>query len=60
MDSVFLFKKDVHKYPGAIYDYNTTNDSFKKLVVKYSKMGKKNCAFILFLLSISLSVFLLL
>lgn len=40
-----LFKKDWSKYPTAIVDYNTTNESFLRLVYTYKKMGIDNCEF---------------
>lgn len=40
-----LFRDDWNDYPTAIVDYNTTNDSFKKLVYLYKNMGIKNCEF---------------
>ena len=42
-----LFKQDWINYPTAIVDYNTTNESFKRLVYLYKQMGVKNAEFIL-------------
>lgn len=44
---MILFKDDWAKYPSAIVDYDTTNDSFKRLVYLYKNMGIKNAEFIL-------------
>ncbi len=42
-----LFKDDWNDYPTAIVDYNTTNESFKRLVFLYKNMGVENAEFIL-------------
>lgn len=44
---MILFRSDWENYPTAIVDYNTTNESFKRLVYLYKKMGVKNAEFIL-------------
>lgn len=46
MDMI-LFKDDWANYPTAIVDYNTTNNSFLRLVKLYKQMGLRNCEFIL-------------
>lgn len=47
---MILFQNDWAKYPGAIYDTQTTNQSFIHLADVYYHMGIKNCAFHLTLL----------
>ena len=47
---MILFQNDWAKYPGAIYDTKTTNQSFIHLADVYYHMGIKNCAFHLTLL----------
>ncbi len=47
---IILFKEDWKKFPSAIVDYNTSNQSFLKLVDLYHKMGIDNCEFPLALL----------
>lgn len=42
---MILHKSDWAKYPSAVVDYNTTNESFKHLVYLYKKMGIKNAEF---------------
>ena len=49
MDMI-LFKEDWRKFPTAIVDYNTTNESFLRLVDLYAGMGIENCEFPLALL----------
>jgi len=45
-----LFANDWLRYPNAIVDYETTNDTFKRMVSLYSEMGVKNCLWPLALL----------
>jgi hypothetical protein len=47
---MLLFAQDYARFPSAIIDYNTRNESFKRLVALYNKMGIKNCLFPLVLL----------
>lgn len=47
---LILFQKDWAKFPTAIIDYETKNESFLRNVALYHKMGIKNCAFSLALL----------
>lgn len=42
---MILFRSDWKKYPTAIVDYNTSNESFLHLVYLYKKMGVENCEF---------------
>lgn len=42
---IILFKTDWANFPTAIVDYNTTNESFLRLVALYKKMGIKNAEF---------------
>lgn len=42
---MLLFKSDWARYPTAIVDYDTTNESFKRLVYLYKEMGIDNCEF---------------
>lgn len=44
---MILFESDWERYPDAIPDYQTTNQTFITLVAKYKKMGIKNYEFIL-------------
>ena len=39
---MILYSEDWPKYPEAIADYNTTNESFLKLADVLKGMGKKN------------------
>ncbi|MBE0438141.1 MAG: hypothetical protein IBX57_00040 [Gammaproteobacteria bacterium] len=48
--SAILFKDDWLKFPGAIVDYETKNESFKRMVSLYKHMGIENCLFPLALL----------
>ncbi len=50
-----LHKTDWHKYPNAIVDYNTDNESFKRLVYLYKEMGIENAEFPLALMQPELS-----
>lgn len=50
-----LFKSDWERFPTAVVDYNTTNESFKRLVYLYKKMGIQNAEFPLALLQPDLS-----
>lgn len=45
-----LFQSDWARYPGAIIDTKTTNESFLRLAAVYDKMGIRNNAFHLSLL----------
>lgn len=42
---MILFKKDWIRYPRAIVDYSTKNESFKRMVRLYREMGVDNCLF---------------
>lgn len=44
---MILFAQDWGKYPNAIIDYETSNESFLRLAALYRDMGIKNHAFIL-------------
>lgn len=39
-----LFEADWGRFPRAIIDYETKNESFKRMVSLYKSMGVKNCA----------------
>lgn len=45
-----LFSADWAKYPDAIIDYETKNESFLRVAEVYHRMGVENCAFHLTLL----------
>lgn len=47
---MILFSNDWLRFPRAIVDYETTNESFKRLVSLYQEMGVTNCLFPLSLL----------
>lgn len=47
---MILFQNDWARYPNAIVDYETKNESFKRIVSVYREMGIKNCLFPLTLL----------
>lgn len=47
---MILFTNDWLRFPRAIVDYDTTNESFKRLTSLYSEMGVVNCLFPLSLL----------
>lgn len=47
---MILFKEDWKQYSNAIVDYDTDNESFKRLVYLYKEMGIENCEFPLALL----------
>ncbi len=40
-----LFHEDWKRYPNAIVDYETKNESFKRVVSLFSEMGVENCLF---------------
>lgn len=40
---MILFHDDWARYPRAIVDYETKNESFKRMAVLYREMGVKNC-----------------
>lgn len=40
---MILYERDWLKYPGAIPDFNTRNESFLDIVATLRKMGVKNC-----------------
>ena len=42
---MILFKSDWLRYPSAIVDYKTTNETALRLVYLYKKMGVVNCEF---------------
>lgn len=44
---MILYEADWQRYPTAIIDYNTTNESFLRMAALYKKMGVKNHAFML-------------
>jgi hypothetical protein len=44
---MILFKSDWERFPTAIVDYQTSNESFKRLVYLYKQMGIDNAEFIL-------------
>lgn len=48
---MILFQEDWDKYPTAIVDNKTKNETFKRLALLYSKMGIKNNLFMLSLLN---------
>jgi hypothetical protein len=48
---MILFEEDWGKYPGAIVQESTKNDSFIRLAALYKSMGVRNHAFILSLLN---------
>ena len=48
---MILFYDDWRKYPGAIIDDQTSNESFIRLATIYRDMGIKNHAFPLVLLN---------
>ncbi len=48
---MILFAEDWFKYPNAIIDVNTSNQSYVRLASLYRKMGVKNDAFCLALLN---------
>ena len=48
---MILFQQDFARFPNAIIDYDTKNNSFKKVVALYHRMGVKNCFFPLVLLN---------
>lgn len=48
---MILFQEDWKKYPTAIVDIHTTNDSFKRIAAIYREMGIKNHAFPLALIN---------
>ena len=50
-----LFRQDWLRYPTAIADYNTTNESFKRLVYLYKEIGIENAEFPLALMQPELS-----
>lgn len=52
---MILFKSDWKKYPTAVIDYNTNNETFLRLVHLYKSMGIDNCEFILALYQPELS-----
>lgn len=52
---MILYLDDWKKYPHAIADYNTRNESFKKYVMTLQALGVKNCLFPLALHDKSLS-----
>ena len=45
-----LFESDWGKYPNAIIDYETKNESFLRVAEIFYRMGVSNCAFHLSLL----------
>ena len=45
-----LFEQDWLRFPRAIADYDTKNESFKRIVSLYQRMGVQNCLFPLSLL----------
>lgn len=45
MDSMILFRDDWRRFPGAIVDYKTTNQSFLRMASLYREMGVQNCLF---------------
>lgn len=47
---MILFKNDWDRFPNAIPDYDTSNQSFLRMAAIYRKMGVKNCIFHLALL----------
>lgn len=47
---MILFQDDWALYPTAIIDYNTKNETFKRLAALYHRMGIKNAGFLLALL----------
>lgn len=47
---MILFLNDFNKFPSAIVDYDTSNQSFLRLAGIYKKMGVKNSYFMLSLL----------
>lgn len=47
---MILFQNDWKRFPTAIVDYKTSNESFLRLVSLYKEMGVKNCLFPLALL----------
>lgn len=47
---MIMFKKDWNEFGGAIVDYQTKNESFKRMVSLYHQMGVKNCLWPLALL----------
>jgi len=50
-----LHLSDWERFPNAVVDYNTTNESFKRLVYLYKKMGIRNAEFPLALMQPELS-----
>lgn len=52
---MILFKEDWAKYPSAIPDYNTKNESFLELAALYKEMGVENNNFHLALMQPELS-----
>lgn len=52
---MILHRSDWLRYSNAVVDYNTTNESFKRLVYLYKKMGIKNAEFPLALMQPELS-----
>ncbi len=40
---MILFEEDWYKYPHAIADYSTTNETFLRMVALYKDMGISNC-----------------
>lgn len=47
---MILFQKDWQRFPSAIIDYDTKNETFLRMAAVYKKMGIKNNAFHLSLL----------
>lgn len=50
MESMLLFEKDWGRFPNAIVDYDTPNESFSRMASLYHEMGVRNCLFPLTLL----------
>lgn len=48
---MILFEADWQRYPTAIVDYKTSNESFLRMAALYKKMGIKNHAFMLALVN---------
>lgn len=50
MRSILLFKEDWGRFPNAITDYETKNESFLRMASLYREMGIENCLFPLVLM----------